>query len=469
MTARVGPRGRPDEPRLADGVAAGAVALVVRVVAVVWASSRFPPAEDGRFYHILAGRLAHGLGYTWKWPDGVVTFAAHYPVGYPALIGAAYALFGEHPFVAMAVNALLGALAAFAVHRVAAASATRVGAAAAALAFALHPGLVFYTPALMTEGVTASLVAVAAWLAVRASAEKTVRWGALTALALVLGAATLVRPQSLLLAPAFGAVAFRVGSQWLRTLAAVAVTCGTVAVCTPWTLRNCERMHSCSFVSVNAGWNLFIGAASGATGAWVPLEVLGVPLECRAVWDEAAKDACFLHAGLVAIRQAPLRFLSLVPRKLAVTFDYAGAAGFYLHSSNEAEFGDRAKLVLGVLETIWERLIVLAALVAVARTPGPRPRARRIVAGASSAWLVVRSAWIAHMGLVIAAACLGRKLVQRPAAALAASTVLSTALTHAMFFGAGRYSLVCFPVLAALAGTALTGEEEVVDNPGKEP
>jgi hypothetical protein len=222
-------------------------------------------------------------------------------------------------------------------------------------------------------------------------------------------------------------------------------------------------MHSCALVSVNAGWNLFIGAAPGATGAWVPLEKLGVPVECRTVWDEAAKDACFLRAGLGAIAEAPGRWARLVPRKLAETFDYAGAAGFYLHSSNPRAFGDRDKLVLGVLETVWERLVVILGLVAAARTPGPRPRARRAIAALSAVWLVVRSAWVAHLGLVVAAGMFGRRLEVRPALALAAGTVLMTALTHALFFGAGRYSLVCFPALAALAGTALTGEERLGD------
>jgi hypothetical protein len=455
-------------PPVLDGVAVAMVALAVRAASVAWARSRFPPAEDGHFYHVVAGRIARGLGYTWAWPDGAVTYAAHYPVGYPALVGGAYALFGEHPSVAMAFNAVLGAAGAFAVHRVAAVSATRGGAALAGLLIALHPGLVLYTPALMTEGATAALVALAAWFVVRARGGSSVRWGTLAALALTLGVATLVRPQSLLLAPIYGYLARGTGLVRLRVVSAVLVTAGAIVVCVPWTLRNCSRMHACALVSVNAGWNLFIGAAPGATGSWVPIEKLGVPAECRTVWDEAAKDTCFLHAAERAIADTPLRWLSMIPRKLAGTFDYAGAAGFYLHSSNPAAFDDRAKTALGAVETIWERLTVLAALAAVARVAGPRARARRMVAGASAAWLLVRSAWIAHIGLVVAAGLLGRRLVDRPVAALAASTVLVTALTHAVFFGAGRYSLVCFPALAALAGTALTAEEELGDTDSKE-
>jgi hypothetical protein len=43
--------------------------------------------------------------------------------------------------------------------------------------------------------------------------------------------------------------------------------------------------------------------------------------------------------------------------------------------------------------------------------------------------------------------------------------VFSTALTHAVFFGAGRYSLVCFPALCALAGTISTEKSRCLSAP----
>jgi hypothetical protein len=64
-------------------------------------------------------------------------------------------------------------------------------------------------------------------------------------------------------------------------------------------------------------------------------------------------------------------------------------------------------------------------------------------------------AWIAHLVLVIQALALGRWLWRRPDALLAAGVVAATALTHALFFGAGRYGLVCVPLLVALSASAL--------------
>jgi len=145
----------------------GGVALAVRALVLVWAGARFPPAADGFYYHTIAARIAAGLGSTWQWPDGAVTYAAHYPVGYPALLAIAYALVGPSHVVAGSVNALLGSMAAVAVRRLVLQAATPRSALAAGLAIALHPGLVMYTPAVMTEGVTAALLVLAAWAASR--------------------------------------------------------------------------------------------------------------------------------------------------------------------------------------------------------------------------------------------------------------------------------------------------------------
>jgi len=59
-----------------------------------------------------------GRRYTWLWPDGASTYAAHYPNPAPALIGVLYAVLGGRVVVAMAFNAVLGACAVFAAQRV---------------------------------------------------------------------------------------------------------------------------------------------------------------------------------------------------------------------------------------------------------------------------------------------------------------------------------------------------------------
>ncbi|MCC6215968.1 MAG: hypothetical protein IT376_13970 [Polyangiaceae bacterium] len=439
-----------------DEAVLGAIAALVRVAVILWAAPRFPPADDGKYYHVIASRIAEGNGYTWLWPDGAVTFAAHYPVGYPALLGGAYALLGAHPGVAMALHVPLAVLGTLAVRRVAASAFDRRGAFVAGGVFALHPALVAHAPALMTESVSAALLAVAAAaaLALRGS-SRGVAWGVV---GLLLGATAMIRPQLLLVAPAIGALTAPSGVALRRVFAgAGVVTAIAVAACVPWTLRNCQRMGACAFVSANGGWNLYIGTARDGRGTWVPLESIGVPAECREVHGEAAKDSCFGAAGLRRIRADPAGWLALAPAKLGATFDGAVAAASYLHASNPIAFPGAARDRLGAAEVTAQRLTLLAALLALARAPGPRRRARWAVALGAAPFALTPLAWPAWLGVPLGAALLGRGLARHPPALLAAASVVAIAATHVVFFGAGRYALPALAGLAALAGGALGG------------
>ena len=427
-----------------------ALALCVRLLVVWWAKDRFPPADDGTFYHAVAQRIAHGQGYTWLWPDGAVTYAAHYPVGYPALLGFAYAVFGSRPVVAMLVNAALGALAVFAAQRSVIRYASRREALIVGLLVALHPGLVLYTPALMTEGVTAEVLVVATWLSLRAASRGHAR-SRLAVLGLCLGALCLVRPQLLILAPVFGFFSLEASkpSYVVRVVRALSVTAVALAVCLPWTIRNCARMDRCVFVSANGGWNLLIGSAPEANGAWIPIEGSSVPESCRNVFGEAEKDRCFGQAGVENIRQHPLAFIRLIPRKLSVTFDYFGAPGHYLHTSNFHAFDEEKKVWLGIVETIWERLVLLFAILQATRSVRTRGKLRWVIAVPAALFAVLRAGYLGYLGFVATVALSGKELLKRQAAAraLAASLVLTTAVTHAVFFGAGRYGFVCAALL----------------------
>ncbi len=463
-------------PRWVDAGWAATVGLLARLGMVFWAAGSIPPVADGEYYQVVATRIADGLGYTWLWPDGTVTYAAHYPVGYPALVGALYAILGNPPVVAMGFNAALGTVAVVAVHRIAASLATRRGALLAALLVALHPALVAYTPALMTEGVVAALLVLAIW-GLLAAQKFTGRahWFALAAVGLLFGITTLVRPQIVIAVPLL-AVLLAGGHRpwrWRGMAARVVLVAGVaVATCLPWTFRNCFMMNSaapgqfdprsCLFVSANGGWNLLIGSGPGATGVWVPIEQVGVPDECREVYGEADKDRCFGRAGVRHILARPGRWLGLIPRKLAVTFNSSGAAGWYLHTANPERFSATARRFLDGFEIVFQRGVVLLGLLAMWRGRRRYQETRRLadrllplvlLLGAVSC--LSPSGWIAYLALVVAGLLLGRRMLLHPPAAAAVVVVGTTALTHVVFFGAGRYSLVCYAVLAALAGAAL--------------
>ena len=454
--------------RRLDALAIAIAGLLARLAVVLWAHARFPAVEDGHYYDVLARRIAGGDGYTWLWPDGAVTYVAHYPVGYPALVAAGYAIFGAALSVAMTTNALVGAAGAYAMHRlVDDHGIARWRPAGAALVVALHPALVPYTAALMTEAATAALLVVAASFATgaRASADRDANAapGAAPSAApsvsasawmagagLVLGLATLVRPQCLALAPVLGAFAVSGRAAARARCRAIAVVTLVAMICVaPWTVRNCERMNRCALVSVNGGWNLLIGATT-RSGAWQPMSV---PAECATVWDEAGKDDCFERAAWREIGRAPAAWMLRAPAKLAATFDYFGAAPWYLHASNADAFGEVAKVRLGALETAVCRLLLLGALVACGTLEGGRAGLRRALACVGAIGALTLHGWIGYVAIPVLVALMGWRAIARGPAVvpIAAAAIAATAATHAVFFGAGRYGLVIAPFVAGLA------------------
>ncbi len=434
-----------ERSRTRDRLLVSAIAFVARAGVVAWGATTFPAAADGKYYDLIAARVASGNGYTWVWPDGAVTYAAHYPIGYPALIAPLYALFGAHAFLAMIVNALFGIAGAVGAYELVRASGWGKRAALfSGIAFAVHPALVPYTLAIMTEGVTASLVVIAAALAARYKIQPKTKW--IVMLGICLGVATLVRPQSILLAPFFGWLASR-GSFLSRARATVVCCILTVVCCLPWTVRNCVRMHRCALVSVNAGWNLLIGEES-TSGAWQPVDV---PENCKTVWDEAAKDECFDREARARIRSRPGNFLSEIPKKLSVTFDYFGGAPWYLHESNADAFGDSAKTNLGIVETIFSRLALAGALLSFA-VISRRFAIAQIIALAGFPFAFLRAGWIATLALAAAISC-SKRARENVALGSAAWMLVATAFTHAVFFGAGRYGLVSSPFICIVCAS----------------
>ena len=243
-----------------------AVALLARLLVVLLVPAE--PVWDGYYYDLGARRMAAGLGYSEDLHLGTPTGEertawlawAHYPVGYPGLLSLVYRLVGHGTWVAPLVNVLIGVLLAVVAHRLARALFDdERRATAAGLLVALHPGLVLYAGALMTEPL-AALLLLSAVLAARRGTNVFI--GPVLAGAL-LGLATLVRPNALLFAPfvalcVHDGVLRRANESVTRALGRFVVRGAIVsalalAVVAPWTLRNCRVMDACTLVSTNAG------------------------------------------------------------------------------------------------------------------------------------------------------------------------------------------------------------------------
>jgi hypothetical protein len=437
--------------------AIAALALIVRAAIVWWAHGKFPPVADAEFYDMFARRLAGGLGYTTLWADGAVTYAAHYPVGYPAILSVAYRVFGASAGVAMGVNALIGAASAAAAHRLALRELRPGFAACAAIAIAIHPALLLYLPALMTESVAASLAIIALACAPRKTDSKRVQYARIAATGAVFGIATLVRPQMIALAPLLAFVVMRFQGALVARAASVAglVLAAALVTVAPWTARNCVRMNRCALVSVNGGWNLLIGANT-QNGSWTPLDA---PAECREVWDEAGKDTCFEHAARREIVEAPGAWLAKIPAKLAITFDVFAAGPYYLHRSNPRAFDVDATVITGGIETFASRLLLALSLLScaplfrlrVSRKDWGFTAPRFALALVGLVFAFIRTAWPAYA--ILSLLCLLRARGERRSMARVSAGIViaATMATHAVFFGAGRYGLLVVPFMALSA------------------
>jgi hypothetical protein len=80
-------------------------------------------------------------------------------------------------------------------------------------------------------------------------------------------------------------------------------------------------------------------------------------------------------------------------------------------------------------------------------------------------WLFREHAYVAYTLLVLAAALGGARLLERPGVVFGVSVVLATGLTHAFFFGDGRYGLVTGLVLVVLAAEAFHPDNRALRAP----
>jgi Dolichyl-phosphate-mannose-protein mannosyltransferase len=468
--------GRPSRDRdLWFSAALFLLALVPRLyVALAWPRE---PVWDGHYYDFGARRIAEGLGYS----DDVLIGGhpvwhpwCHYPVGYSGFLAAFYWLFGAGPRVGPVANAVVGALTAVVVHRLARFGTTTTRARVAGALTAVHPGLIAYSALLMTEPLAGFGLLLAAWLFVR-DRDRPLRAGALSGL--VIGLSTLVRPPSLLLAPALIFFTAKISTAegsgsgeesavrvWLRRAAGPAAACAfTLLAILPWTARNCRVMDGCALVSTNAGWNLMIGAFPRATGRF---ETIRATDGCPIATGQVQQDRCWMDTGISHIAGDPLRWLSLAPKKLGYTFDHESFPIGYLGEANPVDWPEarreRGRAVLG-----WAHRLLLA-LAALAAVPLPMLRRDRQSVIGWAALLLVLGLVVLGLAadthpvwpLAVAAALLPALPLSSPerrggVIAYSAFLVGTVAVVSIVFFGEDRYHMVASPAMCLLAACAL--------------
>jgi 4-amino-4-deoxy-L-arabinose transferase-like glycosyltransferase len=242
------------------------VALLLRLA---WAlATQFEPTfdDDAYRYDFTARALANGDGYVHL--DGRPT--AFWPPGYSLLMATLYVVFGQHVLAAQMLNVLLGTAAAGLVYLLGRQLAGHTSGIVAAGLVACWPSLIFFTGVTLSETAFSFFALLGLWLLVTTVQRRDAPpSGTLLVAGLVLGFATLVRGQALLLPIVVIPYLLIAGLGWRVAMRALAVvTLGVAAIVLPWTMRNAIELDAFVLVSTNAGVDFWIGHHERANGAF---------------------------------------------------------------------------------------------------------------------------------------------------------------------------------------------------------
>jgi hypothetical protein len=430
---------------------------VLRALAAVFLARE--PVWDAHYYHFGAERIAQGLGYS----DDVLIGGnavwhpwCHYPVGYSALLGMVYRVFGNGQLVGPLLNVVIGGLTVIAAHRMARLFLSPARSRWAAVLTALHPGLIVYSAVLMTEPL-AALSLLVTGLCAFAVAH---RWrDGLTGF--VIGLSALVRPPSLFALPV---LLFAHARPLRRAVIAVTIA-GLVALATivPWTIRNCRVMDGCALISTNGGWNLAIGALT-PTGRF---HTLHAEDGCRIVTGQVQQDRCWAGIGWQTITADPAAWLAKIPAKLENTFNHESFPIAYLAEADPRTWSNDRQVWGRVLLTTFHHLLLIAATLAVFARPRDASNPKALLRQLAPVLMVLGVATHAVLsdqpGLYWLAPLMAlSSLLPWPGTSARSSverylfgTVAATAVTSVIFFGEDRYHMVVSPILCILAAAAL--------------
>lgn len=244
------------------------IALGLRIAFAV--EPQRPQEPDSIGYARIAKNLAAGRGFQEGGGRTHLQEPSNYSPGLPLLVAGIYELTGgPHLELARIVLALLGSLAAlFAFLIGSRLSGPGAGLAAAAVT-AGYPALLQYQGMLMTEPLAVTLLA-GGLLAFLWAGDGRGAW-AWAAPGALLGLLTLVRPEYLPLGLLLGLVALwrsrSVEGAWTPGLAAaVVLVAAMLVVIAPWTIRNAVVLDRFVPVSTGGGKALFVGTNLAADG-----------------------------------------------------------------------------------------------------------------------------------------------------------------------------------------------------------
>ncbi|MEX1252878.1 MAG: glycosyltransferase family 39 protein [Dehalococcoidia bacterium] len=356
-----------------------------------------------------ARSLAQGDGYVD--PAGAPTARA--PLGWPAILSVFYLLSGPNVLSAQIFSAVVASATCVVTFLLGARLFdTRVG-LGAGLILALFPVHILWSAVLLTEVMFAFVLAFILFVA----SGNVLGWRAFV-LGLMVGAATLIRTEALLLPTLIFALLLARGLSWRVTCRLVAfVVCGMAVFVVPWAARNTLAFDAPVFLTTRTGVSFFVGRGTGDLNPYYDL---------ASGYRDLPEPERSLEIDRAAMRRAvddfmsnPLADLGRTPAKLRRLYAYDPVWTAY------------GRLLI---EPSWS---------------GPPSFGQARVIAEAYYWFVLAGALLA--------VALRPSSSSRSGYTLLFGTVgLWSFMFGVLFFGDARYHLALLPVLSILAASGYT-------------
>lgn len=272
------------------------------------------PGSDAGWYLTRAFTLLESGSYS---ENGLYT--AYWPIGYPGFLSLLFKINGPSVLAAQVANLIFASASFWLLYALAKRLfADESGARLAVLLLTLYPNQIAYVPLLLTEHMyTCVLLLGCLVLLVRK------RWSSVVIAGFLFGLATLVKTQTIVVAPVLALFAgyHRGSAHPLLGALIKAVVVGVIALATvsPWTYRNYQVFGTFILVSTNGGMNMLIGNNPSVVGGYAISVSEDDPLVKAARFsaaDQVAADRRARELAWAWIMENPAQFLSLVPKKV---------------------------------------------------------------------------------------------------------------------------------------------------------
>jgi 4-amino-4-deoxy-L-arabinose transferase-like glycosyltransferase len=313
------------------------------------------PTSDGGWYFSRAEMLADGRGYLES--DGLPT--AFWPPGLSLVLSLVFRVFGPSLLAAGLFNLACGVLAGWLVLKLGRQLfGSEMAARSGLLLLAVYPNSIGYFPLVMTEVFYTTLLLAICWLV---AARRSDWW--LVAAGVLVGIATLVKAQTIVLVPLLFAIELlretpfwrRVPAAAMRTALVLALGLLTVL---PWSIRNHDQLGHWVLVSTNGGHTLLTGNNDSADGGYTPQDPVVQAVLAKGL-PEIERDAVQKDLAIAWIADNPGKFLALMPSKFWQLWGPDGEAMWFFEAAAPSFERNRGLyLAVRYVNQVWYGLLL---------------------------------------------------------------------------------------------------------------